>query len=153
MIYAIPVILGIAVVLQGILNRKIGGTIGLSTAVFINALVFLILSAALLATSYLKPHLFPEFLRVPSVSWKNALEQSNTSLWLYWVPGFCGFLLVLGVPFAIHSIGPSKTFVVLVSAQIAFSVLLEIAVQSELNPWKLLGAGLAMAGAYLVAVH
>ncbi len=153
MIYAIPVVLGIAVVLQGILNRKIGGAIGLSSAVFINALVFLALSAGILLASYMKPQLFPDFLRVPETPWKNALEPGGASLWLYWIPGFCGFLLVLGVPFAIQSIGPSKTFVVLVSAQIAFSVLLELVIQSHWNPWKLLGAALAMAGAYLVAAN
>jgi bacterial/archaeal transporter family-2 protein len=152
MIFAIPVILGIAVVLQGVLNRKIGSAIGLSTAVFINALVFLILSAALLTASYFKPNLFPEFLRIPSTPWKNAIDQSGASVWLYWVPGLCGFLLVLGVPFAIQSIGPSKTFVILVSAQIAFSVLLEAASQSDLSPWKFLGAALAITGAYLVAM-
>lgn len=151
MIYVVPVILGVAVVLQGILNRKIGSTIGLSTAVLINALVFVVLSGALFGLSYLKPQIFPEFLRLPPSPLKSALADGGAPLWLYWIPGFCGFLLVLGVPFAIHAIGPSKTFVVLVSAQIAFSVLLELAVQSQLNPWKLLGAGLAMVGAYLVA--
>ncbi len=153
MIFAVPIILGAAVVIQGILNLKIGKAIGLLTAVLVNALVFFVLSGILFLLSYLRPQFFPLILRPPSSPLKGLLMTGEPSAWMYGIPGFCGFLLVLGVPFAIHSLGPSRTFVILISAQIAFSVIFELAVQSNLNPWKFVGASLAMAGAYMVATN
>ncbi|MDZ4081671.1 MAG: DMT family transporter [Bdellovibrionales bacterium] len=149
--YAIPVILGLGVVIQGLLNRRIGAAIGLSTAVLINAIVFFLLSAAVIGASYLKPDIFPSMLKPPTTTLREA-SLAGPSYWLYWVPGFFGFLLVLGVPFSIQQLGPSKTFIVLIVAQVFFSLLAEwLFFDASLNNMKLFGAMLAVAGAAIVA--
>ncbi len=151
MSFLIPVILGLAVVIQGLLNRRIGLAIGLSTAVLINAIVFLTLSAAVIVISYLKPDLIPSMLRPPTTTLREA-SQSGPALWLYWIPGFFGFLLVLGVPYSIQNIGPSKTFITLIVAQVVFSLLAErLLFDTDLSPLKIAGALLAVTGAALVA--
>lgn len=154
MIFLVPVVLGLGVVIQGLLNRKIGAAIGLSTAVLINAVVFLCLSALAIGLTHMKPDLFPEALRPPSSSFTEA-ARTGPSLWLYWIPGFFGFLLVLGVPFSIQQLGPSKTFVTLIVAQVVFSLVAEsfllAASPSGPNVMKLFGAALAVAGAAIVA--
>lgn len=148
---AVPVILGLGVVIQGLLNRRIGAAIGLSTAVLINAIVFFVLSAAVIGASYLKPDVFPEMLKPPATSLREA-SQSGPSYWLYWIPGFFGFLLVLGVPFSIQQMGPSKTFIVLIVAQVVFSLLAEwLFFESNFSNMKLLGAMIAVTGAAIVA--
>lgn len=153
LIYAIPVILGLGVVIQGMLNRKIGAAIGLSTAVLINAVVFLGLSGAIIAVSYLKPEIFPSMLKPPAASLREA-SLAGPSYWLYWIPGFFGFLLVLGVPFSIQHLGPSKTFIVLIVAQVFFSILAEwLFFDSSLSNMKMFGAMLAVAGAAIVATN
>jgi uncharacterized membrane protein YdcZ (DUF606 family) len=150
-VFAIPVILGLGVVIQGLMNKRIGAAIGLSTAVFINALVFFALSAAVIGASYLKPDLFPEMLKPPATSLRDA-SHSGPSYWLYWIPGFFGFLLVIGVPFSIQQIGPSKTFIILIVAQVVFSLLAErLFFEADFNSMKLVGARLAVAGAAIVA--
>lgn len=149
--YAIPVILGLGVVIQGLLNRRIGAAIGLSTAVLINAIVFFLLSAAVIGASYIKPEIFPSMLRPPATTLREA-SLGGPSYWLYWIPGFFGFLLVLGVPFSIQQLGPSKTFIVLIVAQVFFSLLAEwLFFDANLNYLKLFGAMLAVAGAAIVA--
>ncbi len=61
------------------------------------------------------PELFPAFLRPGAAG----LDVNATLV----VPGLCGFVLVLGAPWAMQNVGPSKTFVLLVGAQIVLSVL------------------------------
>jgi len=149
--YAIPVILGLGVVIQGLLNRRIGAAIGLSTAVLINAIVFFVLSAAVIGASYLKPEIFPSVLKPPAASLREA-SLPGPSYWLYWIPGFFGFLLVLGVPFSIQQIGPSKTFIVLIVAQVLFSLVAEwFFFDASFSNMKMIGALLAVAGAVIVA--
>jgi uncharacterized membrane protein YdcZ (DUF606 family) len=150
---AIPVVLGLGVVIQGLLNRRIGAAIGLTTAVLINAVVFFALSAIVIAASYFKPDWFPAMLKPPAASFREA-ALSGPSYWLYWIPGFFGFLLVLGVPFSIQQMGPSKTFIILIVAQVVFSLLAErLLFDASFNNMKVIGAMLAVAGAALVAAN
>jgi uncharacterized membrane protein YdcZ (DUF606 family) len=150
---AIPIILGLGVVIQGLLNRRIGAAIGLTTAVLINAVVFFALSAIVIAASYLKPDWFPAMLKPPATSFREA-ALSGPSYWLYWIPGFFGFLLVLGIPFSIQQMGPSKTFVILIVAQVVFSLLAErLLFDASFSNMKLVGAMLAVAGAAIVAAN
>ncbi|MBN8540822.1 MAG: DMT family transporter [Deltaproteobacteria bacterium] len=150
-ITAIPIVLGLGVVIQGLMNRRIGAAIGLTTAVLINAIVFFVLSLAVIGASYIKPELFPEMLRPPTTSFRDA-AQTGPSFWVYWIPGFFGFLLVLGVPFSIQQLGPSKTFIVLIVAQVFFSLLAErLFFDAGFNSMKLIGTLLAVTGAAIVA--
>ena len=140
----IPLALGATVVTQATLNRQMGSQLGLSTAVAINAAVFLILSLGIYAIAKYTPTIVPEFFQI-----QKPTENFKLS---YLIPGTCGFLLVMGLPWSIQTLGPSTSFVLLITAQIILSVILE-ATTSAAPPslWKALGALLVLAGATLVA--
>lgn len=141
----LPPILGAAILCQAILNRQFGESHGLATAVLINATVFFTASAMLWAGTRMVPDIFPNFLR-PGTA---AFDATATLV----VPGLCGFLLVLGAPWALQKVGPSKTFVLLVGAQIVLSVLADKWIfDLDLSWTKWAGASLVLAGAILVAL-
>lgn len=108
--YLLPMLLGVTVVVQGTMNRQIGAIYGLSTAVLINAAVFFVLSLCFFLVAKYTPSLVPEFLQVKS-------SDSAFSL-KYIIPGSCGFLLVMGLPWAIQNIGAARSFLLLIVAQI-----------------------------------
>lgn len=140
----LPPILGAAVLCQAILNRQVSESLGLATVVLINAGVFFAAAALLWLGTRVMPDVFPDFLKPGSAG----LDARASLI----VPGLCGFVLVLGAPWALQKVGPSKTFVLLVGSQILLSVLADKWI-FDLDPaWtKWLGASLALAGAVLVA--
>ena len=141
----LPPLLGAAVLCQAILNRQFGESLGLATAVLINATVFFAASALLWAGTRLMPDIFPSFLKPGT----GAFNATATLI----VPGLCGFLLVLGAPWALQKVGPSKTFVLLVGAQIVLSVLADKWIFDLDLAWtKWAGASLVLAGAIFVAL-
>lgn len=140
----LPFIIGLAGVTQGILNRQVSASWGLAWAVALNALLFVVYSAVLLVFSHFAPQVLPEYLRVSTFT----IEKFK---WWFVLPGLCGFLLVLGIPWSIQMMGPSKTFILFIVAQIVFSLLAEkFFFESEVSPLKIAGALLATAGAVLV---
>lgn len=140
----LPPVLGAAVLVQAILNRQFSQSLGLATAVLINASVFFAAAAMLWVWTRIMPELSPAFLKPGAASF-----DVNASLI---VPGLCGFVLVLGAPWAIQNVGPSKTFVVLVGAQIVLSVIADQLIFGLDPSWtKWFGACLALVGAVLVA--
>lgn len=140
----LPFLIGLAGVTQGILNRQVSASWGLAWAVGLNAVLFIVYSGILLGILQLAPQFLPEYLRVSSFSF-------DKFKWWYLLPGLCGFLLVLGIPWSIQSMGPSKTFILFIVAQIVFSLLAEkIFFDSNVSVMKIAGAFLAMAGAALV---
>ena len=140
----LPLVIGLAGVTQGILNRQVSASWGLAWAVGLNAVLFIIYSAVLLALLQFAPQVLPEYLRVSAFS-------AEKFKWWFILPGLCGFLLVLGIPWSIQMMGPSKTFILFIVAQIVFSLLAEkFFFGSEIPFLKIAGALLAMAGAALV---
>ncbi len=140
----LPILIGLAGVTQGILNRQISASWGLSWAVALNAVLFIVYSMILLGFMQFAPQVLPEYLRVNTFS----LEKLK---WWYSLPALCGFLLVLGIPWSIQMMGPSKTFILFIVAQIVFSLLAEkFFFGSEIPALKMAGAFLAMTGAILV---
>lgn len=141
----LPPLLGAAVLCQAILNRQFGESLGLASAVLINATVFFAASILLWAGTRMAPDIFPSILK-PGTP---AFDAKATLI----VPGLCGFLLVVGAPWALQKVGPSKTFVLLVGAQIVLSVLADRWIFDLDLAWtKWAGAGLVLAGAILVAL-
>lgn len=141
--YAIPLVLGVMVVLQGGMNRHLGSLWGLSTAVFLNAAVLFLLSALFYGMLRWSPESFPEFLR-PRAS-------ETPPAWWYLIPGLCGFCMILGLPWAMHSIGAAKSFILLITAQICAGLVWDFAI-SGVSPslWKLLGGAFTLLGSLLV---
>lgn len=142
----IPVTLGLTVVVQGVLNRRIGADWGMPAAVLLNALIFFAVSLALYGWAKFSPESTPSLLRLP----ENHVRSME--LW-YLIPGLCGFILVLGMPISLHQNGPTKTFILLIASQIIFSLGLEKFITGEFpGILKISGALLAVIGATLVAL-
>lgn len=140
----IPLALGLVVVLQGTLNRQIGEQWGLAMAVFINATVFFILSIGLFLVAKYFPDWVPEFFRY------RADVEGREFKAVYLVPGVCGFLLVLGLPWAIRNLGVGKALVILISSQVLVGFLWDQFIyKTQASGLKLVGALLSVLGAIL----
>ncbi len=143
--YFLPIALGVTVLTQGILNRQIGAAWGLSTAVLINAAVFFLLSAGLFLLGKYWPGVLPEFLRY---------RDAGTGFKMtFLIPGICGFILVLGLPWALQNIGPSKSFLLLIASQILASLITDQWIFSQPVPaMKWLGGAITIVGAAVVVL-
>lgn len=145
----LPVILAFSVVSQGLLNKKVGAEQGLAFAVFLNAIVFLIVSGILFFISKNFSESVPAFLKLPTDS-KNIFSIENA--W-YLIPGLCGFVLVLGIPWSLQNLGSAKTFIILIVSQIILSLLAEkFYFQNEVSLLKMAGALVALVGAVMVGL-
>lgn len=130
----LPAILGIVVVLQAGLNKKISAQWGIASAVLLNALVFLIIAAVVFIFSNAKSQ-----IDVKSFSW-----------W-YLVPGILGCVLVFGGPLAIAKWGAVHTFILIISAQLLASLIWDSQVEGlATSPLRIAGIALAWLGAVLV---
>lgn len=139
----LPIILGFVVVLQGSLNKQIGTQWGLSTAVLINASVFFLFSIFMYYSTKLFPNFFPDYLRAKPIN-------ENFQAW-HFIPGLCGFILVLGLPWAIHKIGVAKSMTLLIGSQILMGFIWDKFIyHNEPSLLKLIGAILSLLGAILV---
>jgi uncharacterized membrane protein YdcZ (DUF606 family) len=142
----LPLFVGLSVVTQGVLNQKANLYWDFATNLFVNALVFLVVSVALLFVAKVYPEWCPDYLK------PRAFELDKFKWW-FLIPGICGFFIVLGVPWSLETNGPSKTFIVLVVSQIILSLLLEKFVfAAPVSTLKLAGAIVAAVGASIVVM-
>lgn len=112
--FFLPILAGCSIVLQGVLNRNSAAHIGLVSAIFLNALVFFVLSGVLwLAFKY-------EYL--PEIASLSAKSISDLQWWQF-LPGICGFVIVLCTPLAINFLGANLTFAAIITTQLFFSML------------------------------
>jgi transporter family-2 protein len=143
--FLLPVFLGMAVVTQGHLNRDISLSLGLPTAVAINAGVFFVFSLLFYVVVRVSPDFFPDFLRVRT-------GMRSIPLW-YLIPGICGFVLVLGLPWAFNNLGSAKTFILLVAAQVLFSLVWDFFISEiPLSKPVFAGAALTLVGASIAVL-
>lgn len=139
----LPLILGVTVVMQGTLNRQIGLNHGLATALLINSIVFLVLNVVVYVLAKYTPSIFPEFIQVR--------DSDAPYNWKYMVPGFCGFLLVLGLPWAIDNIGAAKALLLLIISQIIAGFVWDyMNAEAPMHWLKFAGAALTMVGGALI---
>lgn len=113
----LPVLAGVSIVLQGTLNKNSAQQIGLASAVFLNALVFLVVSAVLWL-----------FIKYNGVNFFGAAKSLADLKWWQYLPGILGFVIVLSTPLAIHYLGANLTFAVIICTQLAVSLLWDVAV-------------------------
>ncbi|MDO8349096.1 MAG: DMT family transporter [Planctomycetota bacterium] len=110
----VPLVLGVAAVLQATCNREIAVHTGLPAAAALNMLVATL--AALAFAAYCAIRQAPDgLLRWP--------PDVTAFRWWWLLPGLVGFLIVLGLPWAVQRLGALSTFVVLVGAQVLASAL------------------------------
>ncbi len=145
-LFFLPLIIGLSVVAQGVLNRQIADHWGLSSTVFLNAIVFLVVSLLWIGFEKIFPQMLPDYLKQPH-------SDLYRFKWWFVVPGICGFLIVLGIPWSVQINGPSKTFIMLIASQIILSLLYEkFLMGSPLSVMKISGAFIAMFGTALVVM-
>lgn len=139
----IPILLGLGAVIQGGLNRQIADSWGLSGAVMLNNLVFLVACIVLFAATKLWPQEMPELFRD-----KGSFTKFQ---WWYWLPGIFGFALVVGIPFVIAKVGALKMFLGLIAAQLIGGLIWDALVERiGIDPQRVIGCLLAFAGVILV---
>ena len=138
-----PALLGIVVVLQAGLNKKIAANWGLTTAVLLNAIVFAVLAIVLYSLNIWKSDLFPENMK--------AVFNYKTFSWWYLIPGVLGCILVFGGPWAVSRWGAVHTFILIISAQLLASLLWDIYIESvPVTTLRAVGIVLAWVGAIVV---
>lgn len=108
----VPLVLGVAAVLQATLNKEIAAHAGLSVAAALNLLIATALALAFAA--------FCAQRRAPDglLRWP---QDGVAFQWWWLVPGIAGFLIVLGLPWSVQRLGALSTFVLLVGAQMLAS--------------------------------
>jgi len=138
----VPLVLGVAAVLQATLNKEIAAHTGLPAAALLNMLVALI--TALGFAAYCALRKAPDGL----LRWS---PEVTAFRWWWLVPGVIGFLIVLGLPWAVQRLGALSTFVVLVGAQMLTSALWDrFAGGIPLSLPRLLGAVCTLGGITLL---
>ncbi|MCM2352842.1 MAG: DMT family transporter [Pseudobdellovibrio sp.] len=131
----LPALLGVVVVLQAGLNKKISAVWGISGAVLLNALVFLVIAMV-------------AYFFVPNM--KGNIELKNFNWW-YLVPGTLGCILVFGGPMAIMRWGAVHTFILIISAQLLASLVWDSQIEGmPVSTMRIAGIALAWIGAVLV---
>ncbi len=133
--------LGTVAVLQAALNRRIATSFGLAPAIALNAVIVLLAAAG--------------FLFAASRGWINAMgpQTSFREIRLFWlIPGFFGFAIIAGLPWAIARIGALNVFVTVVAAQMVVSTAWDAIIEGvELSWTRVVGGLLAVAGAILAS--
>lgn len=139
----LPAILGVVVVLQAGLNKKISTHWGITSAVLLNAIVFAVIAAVFFAVAIWRGDLFSANMK-PSVDFKSFS-------WWYLIPGALGCVLVFGGPMAIMRWGAVHTFILIISAQLFASLIWDWQIEDlPVSPMRIGGIALAWIGAILV---
>ena len=145
MIWLMPILAGVCVVLQGGWNRQLGPQLGLAGALFANSVVFLLGAALVLLLVRMAPERWPEFLRVP-------LQPGSPWQWRAVLPGICGLVIVLGIPWGITQLGALRVMILVVAAQLVAGLIWDALVEGiPVDPWRLAGIGFSVMGAGIVA--
>lgn len=140
----LPALLGVASVLQAVLNRRIAVSWGLAAAALLNSAVLLAAAVGVFVWSRKMPAAFPAGFAAPAVL--------GSGSWWFLVPGVLGLSLVMGLPYAVGRLGAGAVFIMLIGAQIVTSLLWDFAVEGRpLAGMRIAGAVLALVGAALTA--
>jgi len=133
--YILPLLVGMAGILQGGINRNMSETLGLAHALMLGNFLVLLYTALLYFGVLKSPDFFPEFFRVKT--------HLLTFKWWYVIPSVCGFIIVLGIPLGISQLGAVKVTVLIVAAQMLTSIVWDIFVEKlPVNTMK--GAGMLL---------
>lgn len=146
----IPFVLGTCIVLQGAINRRLTMHWGLSQVVLLNCTVVIVLAASAYgAMRWWSGHDLsvadPSEFYLSTAHWRDLQ-------WWWLLPGLCGFLLVLGAPYAITRIGALRVYIGVVTAQMIVSMVWDGYVEKvPTSPARIAGAALMIIGVWLTA--
>ncbi|MCP3063840.1 DMT family transporter [Myxococcus sp. K38C18041901] len=136
----VPLLCGLAVVAQGGLNKRFAGQWGLLSAVLMNMVVATVATFAVYAVARTVPGLWPE---------AGAAEGrfSGFTPW-HLLPGLCGVVIVVGMPWAIGRLGAVQSVLLLMAAQLVTSLIWDAMVEGRpATTARVLGSAVAFAGA------
>ncbi len=133
--YILPLLVGMAGILQGGINRHMSETLGLVHALLLGNILVLLYTVLLYFGVVKSPEFFPDFFKVKA--------HLLTFKWWYIIPSICGFVIVLGIPVGISQLGAVKVTVLIVAAQMVTSILWDIFIEKlPINTMK--GAGILL---------
>jgi transporter family-2 protein len=140
---ALAIFLGVLAVIQVTINRQVATRWGLAPATLLNTAVATLAAGIFLGFAVAlgrDPFLFQPGLRLSGLRW-------------YWLlPGVIGFMLVAGLPWAVHHVGALRVFVGVVAAQMVASLAWDhFAESNPATPTRIGGALLAIASVVLVS--
>jgi transporter family-2 protein len=142
-VWMVPVIVGLAVVLQGGFNRQVSAHWGLATTVLVNGIVFLVVSLLLWGAMKLRPGFLPRDFLPPE-------DGGAVAAWRVILPGLFGVVIVTGLPWAITRMGALGAILVVLVTQLVVSMIWDAVVEGvPVQPLRVVGAVLALAGAWL----
>ena len=138
---AVPVVLGVAAVLQSGLNRQIARSWGFPVAAGLSGAVLVLVALITITVLRLGGQPAPFTGAVDGPSW----------WWL--LPGVFGFCLVVGLPWAFGKLGASTVFVWMVAGQLIAGLVWDVVSGTRvLGAVTIVGTVLALAGAALVTL-
>lgn len=141
LISLVPLLCGLAVVAQAGLNRRVAGQWGLLSAVLMNMVVATVATFGVYAVARSVPGLWPE--AAPA---QGRLFDGFTPWHL--VPGLCGVVIVLGMPWAIGRLGAVQSVLLLMAAQLLTSLVWDAMVEGRPPTLaRVVGSAVAFAGA------
>ncbi|WP_338863889.1 DMT family transporter [Myxococcus stipitatus] len=136
----VPLLCGLAVVAQGGLNRRFAGQWGLLSAVLVNMVVATVAIFAAYMVARSVPGFWPEASPTED-------HFSGFTPW-HLVPGLCGVVIVLGMPWAIGRLGAVQSVLLLIAAQLATSLVWDAMVEGRpATLARVVGSALAFTGA------
>lgn len=139
-LFLLPVLLGGLTVLQSGLNRHIGSRFGWPVVGLINNAAGWLFALSVTLVLLL-------FFGGRGISRPEGFE------WWWIVPGVLGMAFVMGIPYSMHVLGASRTFVLLVGSQMVFGLAWDHWVRGLELPWtRLAGVGLAFVGALIASI-
>lgn len=137
-----PILAGLSIVFQGTLNRHIAAQVGLVSAVFLNALVFLVFAGFLWTLVR-----YGVLTGIPILTIK---PWTGLGL-LDFLPGIFGFLIVFCTPMAINHLGAPVTFATIICTQLLGSMVIEFyTTKQPPNTSSLLGVLIMLVGLFFL---
>ncbi len=141
LISLVPLLCGLAVVAQAGLNRRFAGQWGLLSAVLMNMVVATVATFGVYAIARAVPGFWPE------ASGDQGRLFDGFTPW-HLLPGLCGVLIVIGMPWAMGRLGAVQSALLLMAAQLLTSLVWDAMVEGRpATLARVVGSAVAFAGA------
>jgi hypothetical protein len=138
----VAIVIGFAAILQGGLNGRLMGHMGLTQVVVLNNIVALALSLILWSVARWSPNMLPAIFHLKA-------DPRWPGLWAV-APAAFGLLIVAGLPYAFTLAGALTVFITLIAVQLVAGQLWDsLAEGMPLSGWKLLGGAIALFGVWV----
>ena len=127
LISLVPLLCGLAVVAQAGLNRRFAGQWGLLSAVLMNMVVATVATFAVYMVARSVPGFWPE-AAAPAGGQGRFFD--GLTVW-HLLPGLCGVVIVVGMPWAISRLGAVQSALLLMGAQLLTSLVWDAMVEGR----------------------